>query len=52
MVINYEDLYIDLDSKRIFGEITEREKKMFNKLKEWSFNDDINLDYELEDIDE
>lgn len=52
MIIDYEDLYIKLGASLVFDKITEREKKMFDKLEEWSFNDDSNSDYELEDIDE
>lgn len=52
MIIYYEELYIDLGAKHVLGKITEDEKKMFNKLGEWLFNDDADLDNELEEIDE
>lgn len=52
MIIDYEDLYIKLGEKLVLNKITEKERKMFDKLGEWLFNDDINSDYELEDIDE
>ncbi|WP_346938082.1 hypothetical protein [uncultured Clostridium sp.] len=52
MIIDYEDLYIKLGAKLMFGKITEKEKKIFDKLEEWLFNDDVDLDNELEDIDE
>lgn len=52
MTIDYEDLYIKIGAKLMFGKITEKEKKMFDKLEEWSLNEDINSGYELEDIDE
>lgn len=50
MIIDYEDLYIKLGANLVFGKITESEKKMFDKLEEWSFNDDFGID--LEDVDE
>lgn len=52
MFVDYEDLYIKLASKYVFCKITDKEKKMLHKLGEWKDNDDVNSDYELEDIDE
>ena len=52
MIIYYEELYIDLGATHVLGKNTEKEKKMFDKLSEWLFNDDVDLDNELDDIDE
>lgn len=54
MIIDYKHLYIHLASKYVFGNPTDKEKKMLDKLDEWQNNDDTEyIDDDLcDEIDE